>query len=247
MSLSMGDRPEPGDSIANMLERAAAAGITLTVLDGLVEWYPHHPPKHALGGTSITIEDVLQAADDFAIPVVNAIAPYKTDLALDEMAEHFGQLCDRADELGVQVCFEFTPRSPVSDIPTVWQLLRMADRPNAGILFDTWHFFQTNPDLEALAEVPGDRIFGVQVCDGSTTTYVEHLLADTFRHRFPPGEGSFPLVDALTVLRDIGGLNRVGPEVLSVELLADGADSCARRCAEAFADVVAELREVPTA
>ena len=27
------------------------------------------------------------------------------------------------------------------------------------------------------------------------------LLADTFRHRFPPGEGSFPLVDALTVLR----------------------------------------------
>jgi sugar phosphate isomerase/epimerase len=244
MSVSMGDLPEPGGATtpADLVARATDAGIALTVLDGLVEWYPHEVPKHALGGSSISIGAVLEAAQAFGVETVNAIGPFKTHLDTQGLAEHFAVLCDQAAEAGVQVCYEFTPRSPVADIPTVVEVLRLAGKPNAGILFDTWHFFQTNPDLDALAAVPGALILGVQVSDGSTTDYVEHLLADTFRHRLLPGDGSFDLLAALRVLRDIGGLRNVGPEVLSVELLADGAASTAQRCADAFAEVVAELR-----
>ena len=119
-------------------------------------------------------------------------------------------------------------------------LVRLADRPNGGMVFDTWHFFRVNPDFDALEAVPGDRIFAVQVSDGGAD-FVEGLLADTFRHRRLPGDGVFDLVRVLRVLDRIGGLNMAGPEVLSVELHALPPLEAALRAAEAFDAVAAAL------
>jgi sugar phosphate isomerase/epimerase len=188
----------------------------------------------------IGVDEVLRAGEAFGTTSICALAPYPTSIPLEEMAGHFAALCDRAADQGSRVHFEFTPRSQVSDVATAAELVRLADRLNGGILFDTWHFFRVDGDLGALRHVPGEWIFSVQVSDGAAD-FEEGLLADTFRHRRLPGTGVFDLVGLLRVLDDIGGLRLVGPEVLSVELFSVPVAEAARRGAESLDAVLARL------
>ncbi len=214
--------------------------MELSILDGAIEWYPHHPPKRPLGGLDFTVDDIMRIGEAFEITSLSALAPFPTDLSTEELAAHFAGLCDRAAEQGWRVHFEFTPRSPVSDIVTAWDLVRLADRPNGGILFDTWHFYRVNPDFEALARVPGERIFAVQVSDGAAE-FEEGLLQDTFRHRRLPGDGVFDLLRVMRALEAIGGLSLVGPEVLSVDLFALPPVEAARRASQSLDRLLGDL------
>ena len=227
-----GPRPE------ELARRAADAGVELAILDGLIEWYPHEPPKRPLGTTAVGVDDMLRAGEAFGATALCALAPYPTSLTLPEVAAHFAALCDRVAGHGWRVHFEFTPRSPVSDVATAAELVRLADRPNGGILFDTWHFFRVDGDLDALSRIPGQHIFSVQVSDGAAELE-EGLLADTFRHRRLPGTGVFDLVGLLRTLDAIGGLRLVGPEVLSVEQFSLPVSEGARRAAESLDAVLA--------
>ena len=236
LSLSMHDysraRSEqtgPGE----IRRRARDRGLELSVLDGAIEWYPHEPPRRSLGGSDYTVDDILRAGEAFEVSTLNALAPFQTHLSTEGIAEHFANLCDRAAEFGIRVHFEFTPKSPVPDVATAWELVQLAGRPNGGILLDTWHFYRVNPDFEALARVPGERVFAVQVSDGATD-YVEGLIQDTFRHRRVPGEGDFDLLRVLRALDDMGRPSIIGPEVLSQELFELPPVEAARRAAEGY-------------
>ena len=235
-----------GHQPAELARRAGDGGVELAILDGLIEWYPHEPPKRPLGGAAVSVDDGLRAVEAFGATAVCALAPYPTSVPLEEMATHFAALCDRAADQGCRVHFEFTPRSPVSDVATAAELVRLADRPNGGILFDTWHFFRVDGDLDRLRRLPGERIFSVQVSDGAAELE-EGLLADTFRHRRLPGDGVFDLVGVLGVLDAIGGLRMVGPEVLSVEQFSLPVGQAARRAADSLDALLARLGSAPSA
>ena len=229
-----------GPAPAELRLRAADLGVALGILDGIIEWYPHEPPRRPLGGAAVTVEDVVRAGEAFGITSVSALAPYPTEIGLDGLAESYAALCDGAGAQGWSVHFEFTPRSPVSDVATAAELVRLADRDNGGILVDTWHFFRVDGDLENLRRVPGHRVHAVQVSDGAAEL-VEGLLPDTFRHRLLPGEGVFDLRGALQVLDGIGGLRLVGPEVLSVELFSLPVAEAARRAGESLDRLLEDL------
>jgi sugar phosphate isomerase/epimerase len=218
---------------------AAAQGVELIVVDAVIEWYPHEPPARKLGATEYDVERVLQTCDRFGVGVLGALAPFPSRAPVEELAGSFARLCDQAAEHGLRVQLEFTPFPPVPDLATAWELVRMAGRPNGGILLDTWHFFRGRPDLELLSTVPGGRIMAVQLSDG-LEGFRESLLKDTFRHRELPGEGCFDLAAVLKVLDRTGGLNLVGPEVLSLELQALDPSEAAMRLAAATEKVVVE-------
>ena len=247
LSLMPADHEQAGASGRDPTElarQAHDAGVELAIVDGLIEWYPHEPPKRPLGGTAVGVDDVLRGGEAFGATSLCALAPYPTSLPLEELAQHFAALCDRAAVEGWRVHFEFTPRSPVSDVATAAELVGLADRPNGGILFDTWHFFRVDGDVEALRRIPGERIFSVQVSDGAADLE-EGLLADTFRHRRLPGGGEFDLVGLLETLAAIGGLRLVGPEVLSVEQFALPVSDAARHAAAALDAVLARVGPPP--
>ncbi len=103
--------------------------------------------------------------------------------------------------------------TPITDVATAWKIVRDADRPNGGILFDTWHFFRGSADFDALEAVPGERILAVQVDDAHAE--VTGSLWDDTQQRLLPGDGSFDLPRVLRTLGRIGGLRFVGPEVIS--------------------------------
>jgi sugar phosphate isomerase/epimerase len=64
---------------------------------------------------------------------------------------------------------EFLPWSRIADVATAWEVVRLADRANAGIAVDAWHWFRGTPDEAALRTVPGVKILAVQLGDAPAT------------------------------------------------------------------------------
>jgi len=229
------------DSPEEVARWAAGQGVALVVVDSVIEWYPHEAPRRMLAATEYSVARMLEVCDRYGVDSLGALAPFPSEAPLEELAGCFARLCDQAGEHGLRVQLEFTPFPPVPDLATAWEIVGKAGRRNGGILLDSWHFFRGRPDLQLLSSIPGDRIMGVQLSDGRAE-FRESLLKDTFRHRELPGEGCFDLVGLLQVLHRTGGLNQVGPEVLSEELYAlEPAEAAVRLAAAAEKTMAAAL------
>jgi sugar phosphate isomerase/epimerase len=217
-------------------------GIEPRFVDAVTSWYSHLGPPAAHAGIEVGVHDFLEMAESIGAASVCALAMFKTDLpSPDALVEPFAALCDAASDHGLGVQLEFVPTPPVGSLEIAWEIVRDADRANAGIIFDTWHFFQGRPDLELLLSIPGDRIGGVQLSDGIPGEFVEGLVKDTFRHRLRPGEGRFPLDELCRVLVDIGGWRSAGPEVLASDLFALSPDDNIAAATAAFDRCVGAL------
>jgi sugar phosphate isomerase/epimerase len=230
-----------GSDVRDLCANARDRGVEPVMLEALSSWYDQEPPPKWYPPTIQTFDDHLKAAEVFGSTELTVNAPFRTTTeTTDSLTERFAAVCDRCADAGIAVHLEFVPFPPIGSLAVAWDIVRGADRANGGILFDTWHFFRGEPDLDLLATIPGDRIFSVQVSDGAAELQ-ESLVKDTFRHRRLPGDGVFDLLGALRTLRKTGGLKMVGPEVLSIELDALPPVEAARLTGEAMDRVVAAL------
>lgn len=218
--------------------RAEAAGITATdlgsmaadlglrwILDPLVSWLPAGSASRS-PFAAVSTSQVIEMGEALRAVSATAIALTSKSHSTDELALRFASLCEAAAAIGMGVHLEFIPMTVVDDLATAWNIARTADRPNGGLVFDTWHFFRGNPDFAALAEVPGERIFAVQINDADATP-VGPLWEDTFNRRLP-GDGSFDLNRVMAALGSIGGLSWIGPEVFAPHLASLGPPQAAR-------------------
>ena len=60
-------------------------------------------------------------------------------VTLDAAVEAFALVCDRAAEHGLLVHLEFLPWSAFPNVNAAWDVVRTADRPNGGLIIDSWH------------------------------------------------------------------------------------------------------------
>jgi len=161
-----------------------------------------------------------------------------------DSAEMFAEFCDRLAADGCRVMIEFSPLGSMPDIESAWNLVRVADRANGGILFDTWHFYRGTPDFSLLESLPGHKIFGVQIADAAAEIRGS-LWDDTVKYRNLPGDGSLDLDRVIGTLYRIGALSCYGPEVISEEMHrlphAEAAALTMERTDEAVARAVAAL------
>lgn len=207
---------EQGTTAAELGRYIHELGLGI-VLDPVMNWYGGTPPPESRFGR-FSADEALRMAETLEAVSITVIGQPTSDQPIAELAEPFGQVCDRVAGFGADVHLEFIPMTVIKDVATAWQIVHGADRPNGGILFDTWHFFRGNPDYEALRQVPGERIFAVQVNDAAAVPRAS-MREDTL-NRLLPGDGSFDLVTAIRELDLIGGLSWIGPEVISPVLEA---------------------------
>jgi len=232
------------------VEWAAAEGITTDdlgrrirdagydiVMDPIVNWYGGTPHPASRFGRFSSDNTVRMCAELGAVSM-NLIGQPTHDASLDRLAASFASVCDRAAEFGAEAHLEFTPISAITDLGAGWDIVRTADRPNGGLLFDTWHFFRGTPDLELLARIPGERIFSVQISD-APAEQLPDIRQDT-QHRLLPGDGVFDLVGVIGALHRIGALAWVGPEVISPELAAEAPATAAQLADSRTRTVVAK-------
>ncbi len=189
--------------------------------------------------TSLEIEaTLLRMAAELGGRFVMAIA--EVEESIERTAERFAALCDRAVAHDLRVALEFLPWTTVPDAATAWEIVRRAERPNGGLVVDSWHHFRGARDEAQLLAIPPERVVAIQLDDADAEP-VGTLLEDTLHRRRLPGEGAFPLVGFLRLLEGHGVDAPISVEILSDELHALDPATAARLAMESTRRLFAEV------
>lgn len=125
-------------------------------------------------------------------------------------------LAEHAGRRGLRIGYEALAWGRhVNTWQQVWNLVRQVDHPNLGVLLDSFHTLSLKGDPSAIAEIPGDKIFFVQMADAPILAM--DVLEWSRHFRCFPGQGEFDLAGFLAPIIKSG---YTGP--LSLEIFNDG-------------------------
>ena len=147
-------------SIGDMQEILAEHNMAVDEVDPLLDWFsPGATPSESL---MVEIAQALRARS------INVASAFVSDRPFDELVARFSDLCQRLAPLGLRADLEFLPWTQVSNLTSALQLLDTVDQPNAGVMFDCWHFFNSGGDMQSLRDLTPQqaaRITSVQLND----------------------------------------------------------------------------------
>lgn len=143
---------------------------------------------------------------------VQADAVGEQQLLVDDLR----QLAERAGARDLRIGYEALAWGRhVKHWQQVWDIVRSADHPNLGVLLDSFHTLSLRDDPAGIAQIPGDKIFFVQMADAPI---LQMDVLEWSRHfRCFPGQGDFDLAGFLAPILRSGYR---GP--LSLEIFNDG-------------------------
>jgi len=213
-------------------------GLAVAELDPAWWWTPgardvHIPPEiDPVDVFRYDEDELMRIAELVGARSINAADVLGGNWSLEEGAEGFADLCDRAASHGLLIHLEWLAWSKVPDLETALEIVRLADRPNGGLNVDMWHCARTGTTPAQLRALPGDRVLAIQIDDGPAAAE-DDLVDATLHHRRLPGEGEFDLTGYLGALVDTGTRAPMGVEIFSDELHARGPETAARLAADA--------------
>lgn len=125
-------------------------------------------------------------------------------------------LGERAGARGLRIGYEALAWGRhVNTYQQVWNLVRQADHPAVGVILDSFHTLSLKGDPRAIEQIPGDKIFFVQMADAPILAM--DVLEWSRHFRCFPGQGEFDLAGFLAPILRTGYR---GP--LSLEVFNDG-------------------------
>lgn len=193
-------------SDADLRTAVRDSGLFVAEIANGSRWRPEDPgDEEAMG---LHIVSLLDAEGLNCTPID---PPFAT---VDETVAAFGAICDRAARHGVRCHIEFRPWVDPRTLRDAWEIVHRADRPNGGVMFDSWHFHRSNGSLDDLRAVDPEKVFAVQLADAPAVPEIADVRAES-RHRLLPGEGAAGLVDIVRVLDEIGVGVPFGGEAIS--------------------------------
>jgi sugar phosphate isomerase/epimerase len=216
-----------------------AHGMRVLEIEALRGWTATGPDRQAYLETELAVFGMSDALGPGHH--VQVIGPYTG--TLDDAAEAFAGVCDRAAEHGLCAAIEFLPEmSNIPDADSAMEIITRAGRANGGICLDSWHHVRGANDDDMLRRVPPERIFAVQIDDGPRRRVDADYYTDCTRYREVPGEGDFDLVGFLRLLADMGVRVPLSVEVISTALLEQPAGELARTLYEGTRRVMSAAR-----
>ncbi len=216
-----------------------AHGLRVLEIEALRGWSTTGPERAAYLATERAVFGMSDALGPGHH--VQVIGPYAG--TLDDAAEAFAGVCDRAAEHGLCAAIEFLPEmSNIPDSDTAMEIVTRAGRANGGICLDVWHHVRGANDEDMLRRIPPERIFAVQVDDGPRRRVDPDYYTDCTRYREVPGAGDFDVAGFLRLLAGMGVRVPLSVEVISTTLLERPADELARTLYEATRGVMASAR-----
>jgi 4-hydroxyphenylpyruvate dioxygenase len=132
------------------------------------------------------------------------------------MTDQLGALARAAEAAGVIAGYEALAWGKhVKTYRHAWKLVNAVNHPNLGLVLDSFHTLSLNDTVDAIADIPGDRIAFVQIADAPKL--VMDVLEWSRHYRCFPGQGDFDLAGFTAQVVKTG---YTGP--LSLEIFNDG-------------------------
>ncbi|MBY4273685.1 TIM barrel protein [Rhodococcus fascians] len=130
----------------------------------------------------------------------------------DMLIEQMATLAERAHRRGLRLAYEALAwGSHVDTYRHAWDIVRQVDHPALGTCLDSFHILSRGDDPSGIREIPGEKIFFVQLADAP------HLVMDVLQwsrhHRCFPGQGNF---DLATFGADVVASGYTGPWSLEI-------------------------------
>lgn len=112
------------------------------------------------------------------------------------------ELCDIAARHEVALAFEFLGQTDcsVQTLDLAHEIVRATDRPNLGLVIDSFHFYAGGSTIEMIEAVDPRLIYVFHINDAESLPR-EQLLD---KHRLLPGLGILPLREMIAAFRKIG-------------------------------------------
>jgi 4-hydroxyphenylpyruvate dioxygenase len=130
------------------------------------------------------------------------------------VVDQLRRLGDLAEKYDVDVAYEALAWGRfVSEYDRAWDLVKAADHPRIGTCLDSFHILSRGTDLSRIAEIPGEKIFFLQLADAPALSM--DVLSWSRHHRVFPGEGAWDLTDFLTRVAETGYAGPVSLEVFN--------------------------------
>jgi len=226
-----------GLSNADMRGILDGAGVRLAMLEYITAW-ANGPAEHdAILEETARICGISQELGSDTVLAVTMAPAIDTGAA----AEGLAIACDVAAGHDQQLGVEFLPWTGISNLATAWPIVRDADRPNAGLVVDAWHWFRSGPDPDLLRSIPGEKVIHLQISDAPAEPEPD-VVAETIGKRLLPGHGDIDLAGLLGILDETGRRGPTAVEVFSDWLRSHPPVEGARLAAEAARAVLAASR-----
>jgi 4-hydroxyphenylpyruvate dioxygenase len=117
-----------------------------------------------------------------------------TDPRKETAVHQLREAADLAATYGVRIAYEALAWGTyVDDYRVAWDIVREVDHSALGICLDSFHILSKNHPLEPISELPGDKIFILQLADAPQMSLDQ--LSWSRHHRVFPGEGQFPVAE----------------------------------------------------
>ena len=161
--------------------------------------------------------DIMQAlATDLLLVCTNVAPEAQTGAA--RAVDDFRELGERAAARGLRIGIEpLAWGRHISDYRDGWNIIRQVDHPNVGIVLDTFHVLGLDLPVDAIRDIPGEKIFDIQITD-MTPRLGRDLPTWSRHHRCLPGRGAFDLVPFVRAVEATGYTG-----VMSLEIFDDNA------------------------
>ncbi len=226
-------RDEEGRTAADIGHQLAENGLVLAEIETVHGWASNGAAaEECRQRESLAYE----LADTAGCRYMQAIGPH--DGTVEDAGRGFAALCDRAGSHGLLVGIEWLPFTNVRTAAEAAAIVALADRPNAGVCADIWHHRRGANDESMIRALPAERIFAVQMNDGTMTPASDDYKADCMANRVPPGEGEMDAVGFTRMLIEMGVSAPISLEVCSAALWDGAADTAAQIAADAMRAVL---------
>ena len=165
-----------------------------------------------------------------------------TILADEAAIEDLGLMAERAGNRGIRIGYEALAWGRhVRTWGHAWRLVQAVGNESLGLLVDSFHTLSLGDDPSGLAEVPGERLFFVQVADAPK---LDMDVLQWSRHfRCFPGQGDLDVAGFLAPIVQSGYGGPISLEVFNDEFRAASARQTALNAARSLNYLEDQTRE----
>jgi 2-keto-myo-inositol isomerase len=151
-------------------------------------------------------------------PYIVATPPLERE-DTDHLPERYRELLEIGRQTGIKPTFEYISFfKSIWSLPQAWQMVQEADDPDATLIVDAFHNWNSNSTSEDLKQIPVERISHYHFDDAHPD---KAPRTQTDPDRVMPGDGQIDLAAEVKLLKEMGYDGTVSLELFNAELWAE--------------------------